>query len=191
MGNTDRVWELMKKIGICMLASWDGQELQARPMGAYVRPDELAVFFLADARHHKDEDIRKYRKVCLAFSDTGAQNYVSVAGDAEVLDDRSIIRELWGIPAKAWWNSPDDPNIRLLKVTPLDAQYWDAPGAIGRLCKDGRCSTDRLKAQHGREPQSGDVNERTEQTKHWWSTAASCSDAISHINHRQCAGRRR
>jgi hypothetical protein len=29
----------MKKIGICMLASWDGQELQARPMGAYVRPD--------------------------------------------------------------------------------------------------------------------------------------------------------
>jgi hypothetical protein len=54
MSNTDRVWELMKKIGICMLASWDGQELQARPMGAYVRPDEHAVFFLADARHHKD-----------------------------------------------------------------------------------------------------------------------------------------
>ena len=87
------------------------------------------MFFLADARHHKDEDIRKYRKVCLAFSDAGAQNCVSVAGDAEVLDDRSIIRELWGIQAKAWWNSPDDPNIRLLKVTPLDAQYWDAPGA--------------------------------------------------------------
>jgi hypothetical protein len=75
-------------------ASWDGQELQARPMGAYVRPNEHAVFFLADARHHKDEDIRKYRKVCLAFSDTGGQNYVSVAGDAEVLNDRSMIREL-------------------------------------------------------------------------------------------------
>jgi Pyridoxamine 5'-phosphate oxidase like len=34
-----------------------------------------------------------------------------------------------GIPAKAWWNSPDDPNIRVLKVTPIDAQYWDAPGS--------------------------------------------------------------
>jgi Pyridoxamine 5'-phosphate oxidase like len=54
MSDTDRVWELMKKIGICMLASWDGQELQARPMGAYVQPDEHAVFFLADARHHKE-----------------------------------------------------------------------------------------------------------------------------------------
>jgi len=113
----------MKKIGICMLVSWDGKELQARPMGAYVRPDERAVFFLADVRHHKDDDIRKNRKVCLAFADTGAQNYVSV------VDDRSMIRELWGIPAKAWWSSSDDPNIRLLKVTPLDAQYWDAPGA--------------------------------------------------------------
>ena len=152
MSSTDRVWELMKKIGICMLASWDGQELQARPMGAYVRPDEHAVFFLADARHHKDEDIRKYRKVCLAFADTGAQNYVSVAGDAEILDDRSMIRELWGIPAKAWWNSPDDPNIRpVLGRTRLD----------GRVCKDGRCSTDWLKAQHGREPKSGhEMNER-------------------------------
>jgi hypothetical protein len=26
--------------------------------GAYVRPDEHAVFFLADARHHKEEDMK-------------------------------------------------------------------------------------------------------------------------------------
>jgi general stress protein 26 len=83
MSDTQRVWEFMKKIGICMLASWDGQELQARPMAAYLRPEEHAVFFLADARHHKDDDIKTYSKVCLAFSDTGAQNYVSVAGEAE------------------------------------------------------------------------------------------------------------
>ena len=67
--------------------------------------------------------------MCLAFSDTSAQNYVSVAGTAEVLADRTKIRELWSIRAKTWWNSPDDPNIRVLKVTPLDAQYWDAPGS--------------------------------------------------------------
>ena len=53
----DRVWELMKKIGICMLASWDGRELQARPMGAYVRHEDNAIYFLADARHHSDDDI--------------------------------------------------------------------------------------------------------------------------------------
>jgi general stress protein 26 len=129
MSDTDRVWELMDKVGICMLASWDGNELQARPMAAFVRPDEHAVFFLADARHHKEDDIKRYNKVCLAFADTSAQNYVSVAGNANVLVDRAKIRELWGIPAKAWRTSPDDPNIRLLNVTPVDAQYWDAPGS--------------------------------------------------------------
>ena len=79
----DRVWELMKKISICMLASWDGQELHARPMGAYVRREDDAIYFLTDARHHKDDDIKKYGKVCLAFSDTSAQNYVSIAGNGE------------------------------------------------------------------------------------------------------------
>jgi hypothetical protein len=41
MSDTDRVWELMKKISICMLASWDGEELQAirllSRMRAYTR----------------------------------------------------------------------------------------------------------------------------------------------------------
>ena len=98
--------------------------------GALLDPNERAVLSLPTRATTEDEDIRKYRKVCLAFSDTSAQNYVSVAGDAEVLDDRSMIRELWGIPAKAWWNSPDDPTIRLLKVTPLDAQYWDGGATV-------------------------------------------------------------
>ncbi len=126
--DTDRVWELMKKISICMLATWDGEELHARPMGAYVRREDNAIFFLSDARRHKDMEIQQYRKVCLAFADTGGQKYVSLAGHAEILSDRAKIRELWGTPAKAWWDSPDDPNIRVLKVTPRDAEFWDAPG---------------------------------------------------------------
>jgi general stress protein 26 len=128
MADSDRVWELMKEISICMFATWDGRELHARPMGAYVRREDNAVFFLADARRHKDEEIKQYGKVCLAFADTGAQNYVSLAGHAEVTNDRGKIRELWGTPAKAWWDSPDDSNIRVFKVTPIEAEYWEAPG---------------------------------------------------------------
>ena len=126
--NSDRVWELMKKISICMLATWDGRELHARPMGAYVRSEENAIYFLSDASHHSEEEIARYGKVCLAFADTSGQNYVSLAGRAEVSADRTKIKELWGTPAKAWWNFPDDPNIRVLKVTPDEAEYWDAPG---------------------------------------------------------------
>jgi general stress protein 26 len=47
-----------------------------------------------------------------------------------VSNDRVKIKELWGPIAKAWWSSPDDPNIRLLTVTPNDAEYWDSPGTV-------------------------------------------------------------
>jgi general stress protein 26 len=47
-----------------------------------------------------------------------------------VSDDRGKVKELWSTPAKAWWDNPDDPSIRVLKVTPKDAQYWDSPGTV-------------------------------------------------------------
>ena len=53
--DSDRVWELMEKISICMLTTHDGEKLRSRPMAAFVRHDENAVYFLGDAHHHKDE----------------------------------------------------------------------------------------------------------------------------------------
>jgi general stress protein 26 len=99
-------------------------------MAAYVRREEHMVYFLTDARRHKDEEIRQSPNVCLAFANASNQKYVSVTGRAEVSNDRARIKELFSTPAKAWWDSPDDPNIRVLKVTPNDAEYWDSPGTV-------------------------------------------------------------
>ena len=55
--NVDRAWELMKKIGFAMLVTRDGDKLRARPMSAYLERDNNAIFFLTDARRHKDDEI--------------------------------------------------------------------------------------------------------------------------------------
>lgn len=128
--DTDRVWALMEKISICMLSTRDGEQIRSRPMGAYVRRQENAVYFLTDVRRHKDDEIQKFSNVCLAFADASGQKYVSMTGRAAVSNDRGKIRELFSTPAKAWWDSADDPNIRVLKVTPNDAEYWDSPGTV-------------------------------------------------------------
>jgi general stress protein 26 len=86
------------------------------------------ICFLGDAQHHKDEEIEHNPNVGLAFAD--GQKFVSVTGHASVSNDRQKIKELWGPSAKAWWDSPDDPNIRLLTVTPDDAEFWEGPGKI-------------------------------------------------------------
>lgn len=128
--DVERVWDLMEKISICMMATWDGSELHSRPMGAYSHRNERMIYFLTDVRRQKDDEIAKYPKLALSFADTGGQKYVSISGHAEVSNDRAKIKELWSTPAKAWWDSPDDPNIRVLKVTPIEAEYWDSPGTI-------------------------------------------------------------
>ena len=74
--DSDRVWELMEKISICMLTTHDGERIRSRPMAAFVRRDEDAVYFLGDAHHHKDEQIAENPNVGLAFAD--GQKFVSV-----------------------------------------------------------------------------------------------------------------
>src|SRR5579872_6769053 len=95
--NVDRAWELMKKIGFAMLVTRDGDRLRARPMSAYLERNENAIYFLTDARRHKDEEIAKDPSVNLSFADASSQKYVS--GTAVISNDRGKIRELFSTPA--------------------------------------------------------------------------------------------
>lgn len=126
----EMVWSLMEKIGFCMLSTHDGDDIRSRPMAAHVDREANAVYFLSDVAAHKDDEIAQDHNVGLAFADPDDQKYVSLTGHAEVQNDRERIRELWSTPAKAWWKSPDEPSIRVVKVTPKDAEYWDSPGTV-------------------------------------------------------------
>ena len=125
-----RTWALMEKIRFCILSTLDGKEIRSRPMAAHLEPIENAIYFLTDVRSEKDDDIEKWSNVGLAFADSKGQKYVSVTAEAVVSNDRERIAELWSTPAKAWWDSAEDPSIRVLKVTPKYAEYWDSPGTV-------------------------------------------------------------
>ena len=131
----DRVWELMKKVGFAMLVTRDGDKLRARPMSAYLVRDENVIYFLTDARRHMDEEIARNPQVNLSFANAGSQKYVSISGSAVISNDRAKIKQLFSTPAKAWWDSADDPNIRVLKITPEDAEFWDSPGTLTSYVK--------------------------------------------------------
>ena len=128
--DTDRVWELMKKIGFAMLVTRDGETLRGRPMSAFCERENNTIYFLTDVRRHKDVEIARNPDVNLSFADVSSQKYVSLTGTAVVSNDRAKIKELFSTPAKAWWHSADDPDIRVLKITPRDAEFWDSPGSV-------------------------------------------------------------
>lgn len=129
-GDVNHAWDLMKKIGFAMMVTRDGDKMRARPMAAHIDRDANAIYFLSDERRHKDEQIKQDPNMNLSFADASDQKYVSVSGTAIVSNDRAKIRDLFNTPAKAWWDSAEDPNIRVLKFTPDDAEFWDSPGTV-------------------------------------------------------------
>jgi general stress protein 26 len=128
--HVERIWTLAKRIGIAMFVTWDGKEQRARPLAATVEKDEGAIYFLTDVNGEKDQQIAEFPHVSVSFADHKHAKFVALSGKATVLNDRAKIKELWNPFAKAWWDSPEDPAIRVIKVVPQDAELWDSPGRI-------------------------------------------------------------
>ena len=123
------VWERIDGIGICILITDDHGTPRARPMGAYVRQEDNAIYLFTNEGTEKEGEAARHPEVSLMFQGAG-ESYVAINGTARIVNDRDKIRELWSTTAKAWWNGPDDPNIRLMRVTPYEAEIWDSPGRI-------------------------------------------------------------
>ena len=147
----DRIWELAEKIDICMFTTWDGSQQRSRPMSARVRRAENAIYFLTDLEGHKLTEIEQFPHVSLAWADNGGHKYAVIAGEAEVLNDRALIAELWESFDKAWWDDASDPRIRLLRVTPDDGEVWDSPNMLVATAKM------LVAAATGAKPEMGDT----------------------------------
>jgi general stress protein 26 len=125
----DRVWQLANGIKICMLTTLSESNIRSRPMHAMADRENNCLWFITDQRGAKDEEIKDSPNVCLAFSDISQNAYLSISGRAEMVRDPVKARELWSTEAQAWWpNGPTDPDVRVLRVFPDHAEYWDTRG---------------------------------------------------------------
>jgi general stress protein 26 len=125
----DRVWDIIEKIAVCMLTTRFAGGLRARPVE--LRPDRAAavVFVLTDARAGKDDEIEAAHDVGLVLIDHAAKAYLSITARAEVLDDHAKAAEIWKRTDGMWWQGPDDPNLRVLRIVPSRAELWDGPAS--------------------------------------------------------------
>ena len=124
----ERAWDLAEDIRICMFVTSDENEQQARPLDATVKKDEDAIYFLSDAKGSKISQLKKNPAVTLTFS--GSSKFVTMNGTAKVTNDRAKIKEIWTATSKAWWDSADDPAIRLVTFSPERAELWDGPNLV-------------------------------------------------------------
>ncbi len=131
----DRIWELADKIDICMFTTWDGEQQHSRPLSARVKRDEHVVHFLVDVGGEKNAQVERFPTVSCAWVDNGNYKYALMSGEARISNDRAKIAALWTKFDEAWWESADDPSIRLLTLTPENGELWDSPGKAVAIAK--------------------------------------------------------
>jgi len=130
--HNERVWELIEKIGVCMLTTQSGVGLHARPVEARADASDKAAglfYVVTDARSPKADEIAARPAVVLTFVDQREKAYLSITGRAKVLRDVVKTRELWRKTDELWWSGYDDPNVCLLQIEAMTAELWDGPAS--------------------------------------------------------------
>ncbi|MBE7175443.1 MAG: pyridoxamine 5'-phosphate oxidase family protein [Mucilaginibacter polytrichastri] len=119
--------ELVGEVQTAMLCTRDGDHIHSRPMATAQIDDNGDLWFFNNEFSGKTDQIEAEPHVCLCYSHPGKNTYVCVMGEAEVINNRSKMEELWNPILKAWFpEGLDDPKISLLRVSPFEAEYWDA-----------------------------------------------------------------
>lgn len=127
---TDRIWTLADKLDPCMFVTCEGEGQRVRPVYARVRREEGAIYILSDTKGCKLDQIAANPHVSLAFSDTRANDYVVVNGTAQVSHDPDKARDLWRFSDETFFKSPDNPDLRVITVTPVAAELWDGSNLL-------------------------------------------------------------
>jgi general stress protein 26 len=125
----EKLHGLLNEFSTVMLVTKDALDnSHARPM-AVARVDENADLWLFTSRDSlKVREIKVDSRVLIHGQD-GWKKCVALTGHATVVEDRSMIREIWKPSFKVWFSEgAEDPNIVLLHVKGEEAEYWDSSG---------------------------------------------------------------
>jgi len=121
-----RAWTVAGKTRVAILIAMEKGRPAARPMSATTDVDAHCIYFLVSARSpnaaHDDDTATVF------FSE--GNSYVSMTGRVRISNDRAKIKDLWTPFAKAWWDSAEDPDVRVLEVHPAEGEIWDGPNKL-------------------------------------------------------------
>ena len=125
--------EMMKKGRICTFSTVnDLGQITSRPMTLQQSEFDGDTWFFAARSSDKMQEILTNPQVNIAFN--SGNDWVSLSGSAEQVDDIDKMEELWNPVLQAWF--PDgvaDPELTLIKVHAETAEYWDGANKLVQL----------------------------------------------------------
>lgn len=88
--------------------------------------DEGNIWFLFSAESETFHHLQENRSVSLTYAHVNNYQFLSINGIAEISQEKARIDKYWNSVLEAWFEKgKEDPSIRILKVIPKEAHYWD------------------------------------------------------------------
>jgi general stress protein 26 len=124
--------EMIQDVHVVMLTTVlaDGS-LRSRPMvraGAEFHGD---LWFFTDMGAAKVDDVTGNPHVNVSYANPVERRYISISGEAKIVNDRKNIDLLWNEGFRQWLpRGTEDPQLCLLRVNVQYAEYWDPPRGV-------------------------------------------------------------
>lgn len=119
----ETVRDLIKGIDTAMLTTLTGQGLVSRPMKTQEVEFDGDLWFLTKKDTNKYRELQQNPSVNVSYV---GKSYVSIRGEAELLQDPSKVKEFWNAAYEKLLEVPyDDPSLVLIKIKAETAEYWE------------------------------------------------------------------
>ncbi len=120
--------EMVDEIKVTMFATnLTKKPIDVAPMYTKRVDESGNLWFLSSKNSDHNHNILQDAD-CQLFYSGGSSNFLSVYGTAEVIDDRDTVASLYKKMDNAYFDGPEDPQIRAIKFSPQEAAYWSADG---------------------------------------------------------------
>lgn len=129
MDKTD-LFDLVDRFRTAMLSTLTPEGvITSRPLFVAHR-DGNTLWFVTDFYSEAASGVRTFEHANATFQ--GTLSYVSLAGDAEMVDDPARVQRWWNDTWSAFFpEGATDPNLALLKLEVRSADVWDLRGKAG------------------------------------------------------------
>lgn len=151
--------EMATKIDIGMLCTHtkDSKHVHAVPMSTQEVDDQGNIWFLFSSESETFGHLQEDSTICLLYSDPGNYSFLSIHADTEVSQDQARIDKYWNKMIEGWFEKgKEDPRIRVMKVKPHEAHYWDTKS--NKLITFMKVAVSGITGQKMDVGRSGDLN---------------------------------
>ena len=117
-------FDLLKQFDFAMLVTREGKNMSARPMQISQIDERGTIWFLSEIDATRTRTLEFSPRVQLLCQSKTV--YLSVAGIATVVHNRTKIDELWKESYRLWFpEGRHSRNLALIAVQPVTGEFWD------------------------------------------------------------------